>query len=265
MRERVRRTGRGYSAIPNDALRDESLSIEARGLLALLMSYSDDWTFIKEKLMEVSCCGRDKFERLMKELRDAQYVELVHDRDARGRVQGSTWIIRDHGNRSPEKPGLGEGATEALKNRPPAKPTPGKSTPYKNTNREEYQSKETQTLFSEIEEPQSAQVEDGSPPGFEAFWEAYPPGRKTGKPQALTAWQRIIAGRAKGIPKTDPEAIISAARRYAASRPDPQYVPMPATWLNGARWDQWQADQHDPDRDRYAAIRDRAAAFQPHP
>jgi hypothetical protein len=125
--------------------------------------------------------------------------------------------------------------------------------------------KETQTLFSEVEDQKSAQVDDGCPRGFEAFWEAYPPGRKTAKPQALAAWHRIVTGRAKGIPKTDPETIISAARRYAASRPDPQYVPMPATWLNGARWDQWQADQPDPDRDRYAAIRDRAATFQPHP
>jgi hypothetical protein len=31
--------------------------------------------------------------------------------------------------------------------------------------------------------------------------------------------------------------IIAAAKRYADTRPDPQYTPMPSTWLNGGRWE----------------------------
>lgn len=72
---------------------------------------------------------------------------------------------------------------------------------------------------------------------FERFWKAYPPGRKTDKPKARQVWDQIVAGRRKGIQKTDAEAIISGAERYAATNPDPQYVPMPTTWLNGARWE----------------------------
>jgi len=72
---------------------------------------------------------------------------------------------------------------------------------------------------------------------FERFWRAFPPGRKTDKPKAAAIFAAIVAGRRKGIPKTDPATIISGAERYAATSPDPQYVPMPATWLNGARWD----------------------------
>lgn len=80
---------------------------------------------------------------------------------------------------------------------------------------------------------------------FDEFWESYPPGRKTDKPKAKTAFVAICEGRKKGIPKTEPDLIVAAVRRYAASRPDPQYVPLPTTWLNGARWDQWQ---HKPAR-----------------
>lgn len=72
---------------------------------------------------------------------------------------------------------------------------------------------------------------------FERFWRAFPPGRKTDKPKAAVIFGQIVAGRRKGIPKTDAAVIIAGAERYAATSPDPQYVPMPTTWLNGARWD----------------------------
>jgi len=73
---------------------------------------------------------------------------------------------------------------------------------------------------------------------FDRFWKAYPASvRKTDKPKARTLFAQIVAGRRSGIPKTDPEEIIDGARRYAGTSPDPQYVPLPATWLNGARWE----------------------------
>lgn len=135
MRERSSRPGRLYAAIPNEAMRDKSLSIEARGLLALLMTYSDDWVFIKEHLQDITGMGRDKFERTMGELVKSGYVERVLTREEEtGKLLGSTWIIRD--DRGPENQGVG--VTEALKNRPPAEPTPGKSAP-KNNKREEEQ------------------------------------------------------------------------------------------------------------------------------
>lgn len=30
--------------------------------------------------------------------------------------------------------------------------------------------------------------------------------------------------------------MVDGARRYAASQPNPQYVPLPKTWLNDGRW-----------------------------
>lgn len=92
-------------------------------------------------------------------------------------------------------------------------------------------------LFGENE---PSQQEEETPDPFDEFWESYPPGRKTDRPKAKQAFDQITAGRKKGIPKTDPFLIIAAVKRYAASQPDPQYVPLPTTWLNGARWDQWQ-------------------------
>ena len=77
---------------------------------------------------------------------------------------------------------------------------------------------------------------------FEEFWKAYPTGpRKTAKPRARKAFYAITQGKHKDIGKTDARAIVEAVGRYAASNPDPQYLPMPTTWLNGERWLQWPA------------------------
>lgn len=74
---------------------------------------------------------------------------------------------------------------------------------------------------------------------FDEFWEAFPPGRKTDKPKARAKFWAIVRGTAKGLEKAPAETLTQAARNYAASNPDPQFTPMPTTWLNGERWREW--------------------------
>lgn len=73
---------------------------------------------------------------------------------------------------------------------------------------------------------------------FAAFWSAYP--RKVGKGHGRTAWAKALKNGA------DPVELIAAAEKYAARcvevRTEPQFIPHPATWLNGERWtDQFEA------------------------
>jgi hypothetical protein len=70
---------------------------------------------------------------------------------------------------------------------------------------------------------------------FETFWAAFPAGRKQGKGDAADLFQRIVTGKHKKL-KASTLALIDGARRYAASKPDPDYVPLPSTWLNQGRW-----------------------------
>ena len=65
---------------------------------------------------------------------------------------------------------------------------------------------------------------------FDDFWAAYP--KRKDKGHARTAW-------AKAVRKADPETITAAAARFAADPhlPEPQFVPLAATWLNGERWE----------------------------
>lgn len=65
---------------------------------------------------------------------------------------------------------------------------------------------------------------------FDGFWAAYP--KRKDKGHARTAW-------VKAVRKADPETITAAAAKFATDPhlPEPQFVPLAATWLSGERWE----------------------------
>lgn len=75
--------------------------------------------------------------------------------------------------------------------------------------------------------------------GFSEFWDAYP--RKASKLRALLAWQKLKPD-AQALP-----AILAGIERDRRSaqwqRDDGQYIPHPATWLNGRRWEDETAER----------------------
>lgn len=72
---------------------------------------------------------------------------------------------------------------------------------------------------------------------FEEFWRSFPDGRKQGKGDARDAFCKIVQGRHRKGLRAKAETLIAAAKGYAASKPDREFVPMPSTWLNGGRWE----------------------------
>jgi len=72
---------------------------------------------------------------------------------------------------------------------------------------------------------------NGTPPGFDAFWERYP--RKQARKAAIAAWNR-----AKPSPEIQAAILTDIGKRLAH---DDQwrrgFIPHPATYLNGARWE----------------------------
>lgn len=69
-----------------------------------------------------------------------------------------------------------------------------------------------------------------APGAFESFWTIYP--RKVGKDEALKAFDKAVKRAAVTV-------VIEGATRYAndPNLPDREFIPHPATWLNGGRWD----------------------------
>jgi len=81
---------------------------------------------------------------------------------------------------------------------------------------------------------------NGDDDRFNRFWLEYP--KKAGKKDAIKAWNKLKP------PDELVEAIISAVKRQRASpqwaRDGGQYIPNPATFLNGRRWEDEAAPQN---------------------
>jgi hypothetical protein len=62
---------------------------------------------------------------------------------------------------------------------------------------------------------------------FEEFWKVYP--RKVGKGEARKAYRNALK-------RATAEEILAGAKRYAESKPDPEFTKHPGPWLNADRW-----------------------------
>jgi hypothetical protein len=63
-----------FTRIPNTAVHDPALDLKARGLLLVMLSKPDGWTFRERHLAEVCGVGRDQLRGAMQTLIDAGYV-----------------------------------------------------------------------------------------------------------------------------------------------------------------------------------------------
>lgn len=82
-------------------------------------------------------------------------------------------------------------------------------------------------------QPKQMKRESDLPEGFEAFWEKYP--RKTAKANALKAWAKLK-------PNAELATKIMQSVGYHCVcadwvKDEGQFIPHPATWLNGKRWE----------------------------
>lgn len=73
-----------YTRISNDFLQDDSISFEARGLGASLLSRPEDWEINISALMVEGSIGRDKVNKIIQELIKAGYMY---------KSQSRTWKI----------------------------------------------------------------------------------------------------------------------------------------------------------------------------
>lgn len=84
---------------------------------------------------------------------------------------------------------------------------------------------------------------DRTPPPFDSFWESYP--RKEAKKQAAVVWEKLSAG----DKRLALAAVVVFSEAWEGAHPDrEQFIPLPATWLNGGRWAddpaQWRKSAH---------------------
>lgn len=80
-----------YFISTRHAPQDRELSWEARGILWYLLSKPNDWE-VQPKDLEQGC-GHSKVYKLLKELRDAHYIELIAERDEKKRITGYVYKV----------------------------------------------------------------------------------------------------------------------------------------------------------------------------
>jgi DNA-binding Lrp family transcriptional regulator len=157
-----------YTVIPNETMRDNSISFEATGLLCFLLSLPADWAIHKSWLQKQKLgCGRDKLTRLISELEEAGYIKREVSQLENGKLNGYDWYVHP---------------TALLKNRNTDNPTDGKPA----TTKERSLKKKDSTNLDQSKIARAKLEEDS----FEYWWKAYP--KKVAKASALKSWKKVI-------------------------------------------------------------------------
>lgn len=215
----------GWTAAPNQIIRDQTLSMEARWLWVYIASHTETFIIKMELLQEAAGCGRDKLRNIIKELTEAGLLNRTQEGGSGGNRFGYmvyelsfTRSAPSTGFPSPELPSTELPATED-------------TTPYKNTNSKNTSCKKTTTNTPPTETLFKITAITASPPGFAEFYACYP--KKVDKAAAGRKWDTLIK---KG---EEPTALIEAAKRYAAATEgtEKRYIKSPVVWLNKGCWD----------------------------
>jgi hypothetical protein len=218
-----------FAQIANAALRDKRLSFKARGILALVLSHSGEWSASKRWLESQSeKDGLAAIQTALNELTELGYRTVTRERANDGIRTVVVWrhepedaILCRSGNLTVTKPD-GHETGSSLEH-------------YSSEHHiEEHNEADVSVEATGIEPDPFLPVHAGSGLSrrqiafFDSFWDAYP--RKAAKGAARKAWEAAIK-------KADPQSILLAASKFAHDpNRDPQFTPHPATWLNQERW-----------------------------
>lgn len=85
-----------YTVLDNYALRDENLSLKARGLLVIMLSMPDNWQFSENGLCSMFAKdGQASIRSGLKELEEGGYLIRERNRDEHGRLASVEWFVFD--------------------------------------------------------------------------------------------------------------------------------------------------------------------------
>lgn len=240
---------RDYTTMANHHLRDERLSLRAKGLLSMLLGLPDDWEISIRGLSSIVRDGVASVQTGINELIDAGYIVRQRQHAEDGTFAGFEYIIHE---------------------RPPYTDLPYTENPYTVTpyteNREQLNTKQSNTnqsippIVPQVEddnptvsgaaadsslctrEPQSAETPkrkrratksapDYRPDTFARFWAAYPRGED--KQGAIAAWDEL---------KPDDATLQAMSRALVRQKASEEWqrgigIPYAVRWLRRRRWE----------------------------
>jgi len=85
-----------FTQIPNELLRDPSLSFKAKGILCLLLSNKEGWHSYLSTIQQMTCEGITAIRNGISELEKAGYLMKIQYREKQTKVRrGSVWVYTD--------------------------------------------------------------------------------------------------------------------------------------------------------------------------
>jgi len=103
MNKIIRKKCANYTVISNVFVRDNRLSLKAKGLMAVVMSLPEDWNFSVGGLMSVINEGKSAIYSAVKELKQYGYCEVVPVRDEKGKMAGNDYIFSEESQEQKEE------------------------------------------------------------------------------------------------------------------------------------------------------------------
>lgn len=206
---KVERT-KNYTVMSNYHLQDKNISLKAKGLLSYMLSLPEYWEYSINGLASICKEGPDCIRTTIKELEDNGYITRNRIRSENGKLGATEYIIREH-------------PVEEVKQEQPILENPTQDitaqdiTGQINTNVvNNVSKKECNNIYISL---------------FDEFWRIYP--RRVGKTDAFKAWKRLKPD------NTLLTAMIIAINKQKQTEQwqNEKFIPYPASWLNGRRWE----------------------------
>ena len=251
---RVEKTN-DYTVMANHHLRDERLSLKAKGLLSMLLSLPDDWEISIRGLASIMTDGVGAVQTGINELIEAGYIVRRRQHAESGAFAGFEYIIHEvppcTENPYTANPYTGKPYTEnpaqsskdKLSTIPPVVPHEVDETP----------------PSAALTPPLSGEAQSGEPPKrkrratksapdyrpdtFARFWAAYPRGED--KQGAIAAWDEL---------KPDDATLQAMSRALVRQKASEEWqrgigIPYAVRWLRRRRWeDEIKAPAPPPER-----------------
>ena len=89
---RIERT-RDYTVMCNHHLKNPQLSLKAKGLLSMMLSFPDEWNYSERGLASICKEGVDAIHSAIKELETAGYIERHQLRGTSGKIMDTEYVI----------------------------------------------------------------------------------------------------------------------------------------------------------------------------
>ena len=87
-----------FTVMSNYHLRDNKLSLKAKGLLSLVLSLPDDWDYTIKGLLQFARDKNDSFAATLKELESNGYLNRERKRNEKGQVKGNKYYFYETPN-----------------------------------------------------------------------------------------------------------------------------------------------------------------------